>query len=313
MKSNLKLKMAIVSVGGLLASGVAYAGAPVSFGQFSVTNGVITDTSTECTGLGWTCTSLDATGAGILMQQVTDPNTGLSFLRTITTEADANGNSASIGFFVESQVYANGINSNNIALLQGINDNGMVQRAEIYEGAFRSDGTLTDPTSGGAGGEMLLSQTITGAGQTFQQQGVNSNVRQRIDQAQGTNPGRFSYAVVAGNGQGLYEPTAAGQLGGTTMPALAYNAGDALAVVWIGADQPGTGAAANRQFGFQEFRNYGTATGATVLAGTATPVGTSRLVSNQLPNASAPYAFVENGSWDWDTNIFDLGGAPTGP
>lgn len=312
MKSNLKLKMAIVSVGGLLASGVASAGAPVGFGQFSVTNGAITDTSTECTSLGWTCTSLDATGAGILMQQVTDPNTGLSFLRTITTEADANGDSASIGFFVESQVYANGINRNNIALLQGINDNGMVQRAEIYEGAFRSDGTLTDPASGGAGGEMLLSQTITGAGQTFQQQGVNSNVRQRIDQAQGTNPGRFSYAVVAGNGQGLYEPTAAGQLGGTTMPALAYNAGDALAVVWIGADQPGTGdAATTRSFGFQEFRNYGTANGANVLAGTATPVATSRLVSNEL--GTLPWAFAGNGSWDWDTNIFDLGGAPTGP
>lgn len=312
MKSNLKLKMAIVSVGGLLASGVAFAGAPVGFGQFSATAGVITDTSTECTSLGWTCTSLDATGVGMLMQQVTDPNTGLSFLRTITVENDANGTNASLDFYVESQVYANGINSNNVALQQRINDGGMVQTADIYEGAFRSDGTLTDPASGGAGAQMTLIQTISGAGQTFQQEGVNSNVRQRIDQNQGTNPGRFTYAVVAGNGQGLFEPTAAGQLGGTDMPALAYAAGDALSVVWIGADQPGTGdAATTRAFGFQEYRNYGTATGASVLAGTAAPVGTSRLVSNEL--GSVPWAFAGNGSWDWDVTIFDLGGAPTGP
>ena len=25
------------------------------------------------------------------------------------------------------------------------------------------------------------------------------------------------------------------------------------------------------------------------------------------------WAFTENGSWDWDVTIFDLGGAPTGP
>ena len=314
MNSNLKLKMAIVSVGGLLASGAAFAGAPVGFGQFSVTAGVITDTSTECTSLGWTCTSLDATGTGMLMQQVTDPGSGISFLRAITVENDANGTAATVDFYVESQVYANGINRNNVALKQGINDGGMVYTAEIYEGAFRSDGTLTDATTGGGGAEMTLVQTITSAGQTFQQEGVNSNVRQRIDQNQGTNPGRFTYAVVAGNGQGAFEPTAAGQLGGTDMPALAYNAGDALGVVWIGADQPGTGdAATTRAFGFQEYRNYGTATGATVLAGTAVPVGTSRLVSNELPTSTAPWAFAGNGSWDWDAAIFDLGAAPSGP
>ena len=315
MKSNLKLKMAIASVGGLLASGAAFAGAPVGFGQFSVAAGVVTDTSTECTSLGWTCTSLDATGNGMLMQQVTDPNSGISFLRAITVESDGNGDPGiSLDFYVESQVYANGISRNNIALKQGINDGGMVMDVEIYEGAFRSDGTLTDATTGGGGAEMSIVQTITSAGQTFQQEGVNSNVRQRIDQNQGTNPGRFTYAVVAGNGQGAFEPTAAGQLGGTDMPALAYAAGDALAVVWIGADQPGTGdAATTRAFGFQEYRNYGTATGATVLAGTAVPTGTSTLVSNELPGSTVPWAFAGNGSWDWDANIFDLGGAPSGP
>ena len=77
-------------------------------------------------------------------------------------------------------------------------------------------------------------------------------------------PVALTYAVVAGNGQGLFEPTAAGTLGGTTMPALSYAAGDALAAVWIGADFAVL-AAAIRQFGFQEYRNYGAATGATVL------------------------------------------------
>lgn len=318
MKSNLKLKMALASAGGLLVSSVAFAGAPVGFDQYSAVAGVITDTSTECNGGGWTCTNLDATGVGILMQQVTDPVSGISYLRTINVENDANGTpTAGLTFANESQVYANGINSNNIALKQLIRDglagDAMNMTTEIYEGAFRSDGTLTNPASGGAGAEMHLIQTVGGV-QTFQQQGVNSNARQRIDQAVGGGAaGRFTYAVVAGNGQGLFEPTAAGTLGGTTMPALSYAAGDALAAVWIGADFPGTGAAAIRQFGFQEYRNYGAATGATVFAGTAVPVATSRLLSNELDPNQPGWAFTENGSWDWDVTIFDLGGAPTGP
>jgi len=95
------------------------------------------------------------------------------------------------------------------------------------------------------------------------------------------------------------------------MPVLAYAAGDALSVVWLGVDSPGTGDESTRQFGFQEYRNYGTATGGTVLAGSATPVGTSRLLSNEL--GDAPWHFVDNGAWDWDSDIFQVGNPPTPP
>jgi hypothetical protein len=319
-KSNYKLKLALAAAGGLLASGTAMAGAPapatpIAFDQYTVTNGVITDTSTACSTDGWSCVTLDATAAGIFTQQVTDPNTGISYLRTIIVEDDATGSpgtsAGNLEFSLEQQVYANGINRNNVALKQIINTSDLTQNVRLYEGAFRSDGTLTDPTSGGNGAEMALSQIVSSVGQTFQQWGVNGNVAQRVSQSQGVNPGRFVYQVVAGNGQGLYEPTAAGQLGGGDMPALAYSAGDALSVVWLGVDLDGTGDASTRQFGFQEYRNYGTANGANVVAGTASPVATSRLVSNQL--GDAPWQFVDNGAWDWDSNVFQVGNPPTPP
>jgi hypothetical protein len=312
-KSNHKLKLALAAAGGLLASGISFAGAPIAFDQFTVTSGVVTDTSAECSALGWTCVQLDATAAGILTQQVMDPNTGISYLRSIIVESDASGTPgtgvSNLAFSLEQQVYANGINSNNIALKEIISDGVMGMTAEIYEGAFRSDGTLTDPASGGNGAEMTLVQTVAGSGQTFRQEGVNSNVRQRLDQQIGGAGGRFTYAVVAANGQGLFEPTAAGQLGGGDMPALAYTAGDALSVVWLGQNMPGAGTASVREFGFQEYRNFGTANGANVLAGTAVPTGTSTFRSNE--GAEAPWTFTSNGPWDWDVNLF--GAAPIAP
>lgn len=308
--SNGKLRLAIAAASGLLASGAVLAGAPMTFDQFTAASGVVTDTSAECSVGGWTCVQLDATDTGILTQQVMDPNTGISYLRGIVVDDDANGAAGTLGFALEQQVYANGINSNNVALKQAVRDVDMTMSVELYEGAFRSDGTLTNPASGGAGAEMSLLQTIANIGQTFEQQGVNSNVYQRLNQAPGGGAaGRFTYAVVAGNGQGAFEPTVAGQLGGTDMPALAYAAGDALSVVWVAANQPGTGLASNREYGFQQYRNYGTATGATVLAGTAAPVSTSTLSSNE--NGDTPWSFVSNGPWDWDADLFGI--APTAP
>ena len=65
------IALAMASAGGLLISGSALAGsaaahnAPLSFDQYSVTNGTITDTSVECAST-WTCVSLDATSTGML-------------------------------------------------------------------------------------------------------------------------------------------------------------------------------------------------------------------------------------------------------
>lgn len=310
MKSNLKLKMAIAA-SGLLASGVAFAGAPIAFDQFTATAGVITDTSTQCNGGGWTCVNLDATGVGILTQQITDPVSGIAYLRNINVENTAEGAASSLAFSNEVYVYASGINSNNVGLKQRVGDGnpgGMMMTVELYENAFRSDGSLTDPTGAGtgAGAEMLLVQS--GVGGTFQQEGVNSNVRQRIDQNNGGAGGRFNHSVVAGNGQGLFEPTEAGTLGGTTIPAVAYAAGDALAVTWVAQNMPGA-VTGGGEFGAQTFYNYGTATGATVLAGTAAPVATGSYVSND----GSGFVFTSNGPWEWPTAIFDLGGPPTPP
>ena len=304
------IALAMASAGGLLVSGAALAGsaashnAPLSFDQYSATNGTITDTSVECSVGGWTCVSLDATSNGMLMQQVTDPGSGMSFIRTIVVEEGANGTTAAgLGFWQETQTYASGVLNNNIALAQGINDGGMDFRVKLFEQAFRTDGDISIPTSGGGGADLYVNQTIATAGQTFQQDGVNGNARQRIDQVQGTNPGKFTYASIDG---AAFMPTVGGTLGGTVMPALAYASTDGISAVWIGADQPGNYAASLRQFGYQQFRNWGavavTAPGTNVAGGTSTyssvgPLGT----------------FSANGSWDWDAALWDLGAAPSGP
>jgi hypothetical protein len=148
-----------------------------------------------------------------------------------------------------------------------------------------------------------MNQTIATAGQTFQQDGVNGNARQRIDQVQGTNPGKFTYASIDG---AAFMPTVGGTLGGTVMPALAYASTDGISVVWIGADQPGNYAASLRQFGYQEFRNWGSI--AVTNPGTNVAAGTSSYM------AQGPLGqFTANGSWDWDAALWDLGAAPSGP
>jgi hypothetical protein len=299
----------MASAGGLLVSGAALAGSaashdgPLNFNQYSVTAGVITDTSVECAST-WTCVSLDATSPGMLMQQVTDPGNGVSYIRTITVEETANGTpAAGLTFFQEAQTFASGVLNNNIALAQGVVDGGMDFRVKIFEQSFRTDGTTSIPTSGGGGAEMYMNQTIATAGQTFQQDGVNGNARQRIDQVQGTNPGEFNYSSIDGTS---FMPTAGGTMGGTVMPALAFASTDGISVVWIGADQPGNYAASLRQFGYQEFRNWGsiavTAPGTNVAAGQA-----SYMAQGPLGQ------FTANGSWDWDTALWDLGAAPVGP
>jgi len=303
------IKLAMASAGGLLVSGAALAGsaaswdAPLNFNQYTVTAGVATDTSTEGAST-WTCVTLDATSAGMFMQQVTDPGNGVSYIRTITVEEAETGSPTSgLTFWQEAQTRASGVTNNNIAVAQGVVDGGMDFRVKIFEQSFRSDGDYSIPTSGGGGAEMYMVQTIATAGQTFQQDGVNGNARQRIDQVQGTNPGKFTYASIDGTS---FMPTVGGTLGGTVMPALAYASTDGISAVWIGADQPGNYAASLRQFGYQQFRNWGsvavTAPGSNVAVGTSTymaqgPLGT----------------FSANGSWDWDAALWDLGAAPSGP
>jgi hypothetical protein len=275
----------------------------LNFNQFSVTAGVVTDTSTEC-ATTWTCTTLDATSAGMFMQQVTNPGNGVSYIRTITVEETGTGTPGSgLTFWQEAETRASGITTNNIALSQGVVDSGMDFRVKIFEGSFRTDGTPTIPSSGGAGAEMYMNQIVATAGQTFQQDGVNGNARQRIDQVQGTNPGKFTYASIDGTS---FMPTVGGTLGGTVMPALAYASTDGISAVWIGADQPGNYAASLRQFGYQQFRNWGsvavTAPGTNVAAGTSTYMAQGPLGQ-----------FTANGSWDWDAALWDLGAAPSGP
>lgn len=303
------IKLAMASAGGLLVSSAALAGpaatwdAPLNFNQYTVATGVVTDTSTECAST-WTCVTLDATSPGMFMQQATDPGNGVSYIRTIVVnEGETGSPGAGLTFWQETENFANGVNTNNVAIAQGVVDAGMDFRVKIFEASFRSDGNLTIPTSGGGGAEMYMDQTITTAGQRFQQDGVNGNARQRIDQVMGTNPGEFAYASIDGTS---FMPTGGGTMGGTVMPALAFASTDGISVVWIGADQPGNYAASLRQFGYQQFRNWGTVAvtnpGSNVAAGSSTYMALGPLGQ-----------FSANGSWDWDAALWDLGAVPSGP
>lgn len=309
MNRKYLIKMAMASAGGLMFSGAALAGSaathdgPLGFGQYSVTSGVITDTSTECSVGGWTCLSLDATSTGMLMQQVTNPGNGVAYIRTITVdETDSGTPGGGLTFWQEAQTRQEGALTNNIALNQGVDSGGMDFEIKLFEGSFRTDGDPTIATSGGGGAEMYMNQEISGVS-TFQQDGVNGNMRLRIDQNVGNNAaGLFTYAAIDGTS---FMPTSGGTLGGTVMPALAFASTDGISVVWIGADPPGNGSSSLRQFGYQQFRNWGSV--AATNPGTTLAAGTSTYMDQDEG------FFLDNGSWDWDTGLWDLGGVPSGP
>jgi hypothetical protein len=320
------LKMSVASAaGGLLFSGVALAAGgalnqngPLGFNQFTATNGVITDTSTECAST-WTCVSLDPTSNGMLMQQVTDPGNGVSYIRTIVTEANATGvaglsaSAGGLGFYSEAETRAAGGptgGTNNIALNQRVSDADLDYVTKHFEGGFRAGGDLvngTSATTSPGGGDMYILESITGGVTNFQFDsaggGGNPNL-QRIDQNIAGAGMHEKFAAVSTRGsRAAFGLTAAGTLGGTVMDPLAFTSSDNLQVVWVGQTSPGS-TSAGRQFGFQEYRNWGTSD--------PTNPGTNSAGSTSTHLSSGPLGgFTSTGPWDWDASVFDMGGAPT--
>lgn len=301
MKSNILTKLTMATISTFIVTGTAMADIPYGFDNYTVAGGVITDTGTDPDGAGpldncqtgFTCQRMEADGQGIVQRQITDTGTGVSYLQTVITEADATGSAATLDFATEAFVFASGNNSNNIGLQQRINDAGMSTVTLIHDGAFQNGGDESDPNSTGDGIVLELDQTISlGAPdfQVFSQTGSNGNVLQEVNQrvsGQGTDT-RFTVRQALGN----QAPTAPGTLGAATFPGggVPYLAGEDVKVVWIGQDAPNA-----QQFGYQQYTNLDTATSA------------SR-------NGMAPGSMglnVDNGPWEWEPGIF--GAAPAAP
>ncbi len=290
-----KLSVLLASAPALLA-GVALAGPPTGFGgygNFGATDGTVQfdyGAGAICPA-GYTCSTLAATGTGISQRKVTlvdrvaagiedgggnlisgatDIAEGTAFIHTIVVEDDetiAIGNNLNtIGFLAESFVGAQN-NSNTIATVGTVDlsdgtGTGRVT-ADLSRGFLLQDDEPTDI-------RVFQTQTFPGitVNFTFLDNGPASKF-QRIDQLGGAgaaNGGSMTIRVSSGEYTcvgGAPNPNAPGVCGDGVieMPDgndIAYNAGDALQMVFMRLQNFGVGAATDRVLEVQSVRTAGT-------------------------------------------------------
>jgi len=287
---NILVKLTMAAIATFIVSGGAMAVAPYPFDNYSAVAGVITDNSVGGCAAGYSCVDLEANDLGIMQRTITDTGTGVSYLQTVITESNATGTATALDFTTEAFVFAAGINANNIALKQHINQTGMAMTVFIQENAFETGADVSDPNSSGDGVHLNLDQTIDLGGADFGQfiqNGQNGNVQQIVNQR--IDGQRATYRVVSG---ASFAPTVAGSLGDGTFEngAIAYDPGDALSVWWVAMDQSN-----NQQFGLQDYHNITQATETSYDGNVGQLMG----------------QWVDNGPWAWDTTFF--GNAPNPP
>lgn len=336
-----KLSVLLASAPALLA-GVALAGPPTGFGgygNFGATSGTVDfdyGAGAQCPA-GYTCSTLAATGTGISQRKVTlvdrvaagiedvggnliagatDIAEGTAFIHTIVIEDDESiavgSNLNTIGFLNESFVGAQN-NSNTIATVGTVDlsdgtGTGRVT-ADLSRGFLLQDDEPTD---------IRVFQTNAMPGITvnftFLDNGPASKY-QRIDHIGGAGPANGgSMTVRVSSGEytcvgGAPNPNAPGVCGDGVieMPDgndIAYNAGDALQMVFMRLNNFGIGAASDRILEVQSVRTaatQGTLYAAPVQTWTShTGAGVFNAVDPTAPAGS---------SWQfWDGNF---GTAPT--
>ncbi|MCC6208211.1 MAG: hypothetical protein IT488_08665 [Gammaproteobacteria bacterium] len=253
MKKITVLTMA--STASLFLGGAAMAAPIGGYDAWTVSSGTITATCPA----GHTCTSLDATGNGILQQRVTDnTDTTVAYFRTIVTDEGATASDLSavqsLGFRSEGMIGAqdgsgNYINRSIIKAGTQLGNDAMSTMAEIGSGSLMGIAAFT------ADQEQGLGATTRSMDWHFQE-GDTTYLELN----------HYSTGGVAGGGtgnEGTITVRRAGLLseGGTLTldPAgsqeqtLAYAAGNAVTAVWLTQAASGIGSQFDRTLGLQRY------------------------------------------------------------
>jgi hypothetical protein len=310
MKYSIVNKLAMTAVGTFIVAGSAMAVSPYAFDQYSVAGGIITmDTGAGLCGDtgpgGFSCMAMEAQGQGILQQQITSNDTGVSYLQSIVVEDDATGTAASLDFSQEVYTFTSGTNTNNVAVKQHMSQNSVDITMYVQERAFETGADVSDASSSGDGVHFNLAQVVdlsvggNGDYLSFTQDGANTSDRQVIKES--LDGGNITMGLVQVDG--AYAPTTASTtpLGGGNMEdQVDWLAGEALSALVLGNDQSGN--PVGQDFAFIRFQNMDT--GQESLK--------ESIEGSAMGHTPASYGFGESVPgqfWSWDaqaTSIFGV-------
>ncbi|MDX9740905.1 MAG: hypothetical protein RBT81_06970 [Gammaproteobacteria bacterium] len=307
----MKLRLAVASASLALSGGVAFGAPPTGFSydDYTVDAGAIT---AGCP-VGFTCTTLDASGNGILQQRVTDGSD--TYFRTIVVP---DGVTAADLAAVESLAFRN---ESYVSAVSGSGDyaaRGVVlDQGNLVLGGGGTNPTVTDSMyalteiTGGAlntGDEIVIEQrNVLGANAAgavtrsaeFVGAGSSNNLAMALNIIQPTNEGNMTIRKVTATAPGNLELTDAD----AGIAPLAYAAGNRLQVVWLEQAASGTGDAFNRALAQQSYRVYQSGTDNTLLGeiSYSNADGAGNFVATNT-GANNPVGGI--GPWNWNATLF---------
>ena len=235
----------------LILSGTAMAGAPFSFDQWTVNNGTIATSTTEC-GSGFTCGSA-ITGLGFYQRQVTRDSDSASFFQTIVTDETATANS-SAELDLLSFADENFVRTGNVE--------GLADKQRIFDSAGGTDFAISSILdSGWAGYGIALTQNLaTSAGDFrtdffYEQVGPSTALTSKKMKISSnliiSGPDYQDFVLIDLQGDAVGSSGNV-NLTGATGGTVEWTAGDNIKAIWVGQDMTST---ISQKFGFTSYDN----------------------------------------------------------
>ncbi|MDX9740903.1 MAG: hypothetical protein RBT81_06960 [Gammaproteobacteria bacterium] len=288
----MKLRFAVMTPALLaLSGGAAFAVPPTGFSYDDYT--VDTGTITAGCPVGYTCTTLDATGNGILQQRVTDGAD--SFFRTIVVNEGVTATDlASVeALAFRDESYINAADGEADMSARGIIQGNLLGAGvdDMYVMAEITDGSLS------VGGAVRLEQFnqlgAANRSNTFVGVGGSNNLNMQLNVLQPNNEGQMTIRKATAAAAGNLSLTDADP----GIAPLAYAAGNRLQLVWLEQAASGTGDAFNRILGQQSYTNLTTSESIQYNNGDGAGnfIATNNGVGNDIGGI---------GPWNWDASLF---------
>lgn len=290
----LLIQRSIMLGGAALLSLPTIAGAPSPFDQWSVSNGTV---AASC-GSGFSCAVL-TTGPGFMQQQMTDPVTKLSYIKTIVTDPQSTGVPQAAGLPFSTENY---VRTGNFDPTQGsttppssnpgnqTTPNGIASQQRLHAESNTATGTgifdtvvlINSGWAATAGTPSIdITQTVgetRSDGTKFSSNvqilgnnddaGLQTGTRIRLDSLFSDDDKDVQVFHMRRAGGNML--TAAGKATLPNNTSVVWNAGDVVQTVWVG-HQFDVGSRANGNLGFQSYDNLSDAVNHINYLSTSTP------------------------------------------
>jgi len=296
----------MASAASLFVGGAAMSAPIGGYDAWTVSGGIITATCPA----GHTCTSLDATGNGILQQRVVDnSNTTISYFRTIVTDDGATATDLAavqaLGFRIEGMVSAENVSGNyaNRSIIKAatlLGNDAMSTMAEVAAGTLQAGSVA--PFS--ADQEQGLGATTRSMDWHFHQNGVSYLEMNHYSTGGAAGGGTGNEGAITVRRSGNLSAAGTLTLDPTGTPqTLAYAAGGSVTAVWLTQAASGTGSYSNRTLGLQRYTAI-TGNGSTNVGGTSVALNNADNFGNFVITPAAANTEISGTQWGWDTALF---------